>query len=424
MIYPQRIPVMITKVRGTHDIIDTTIFDFVIKSAIAHFKRAHFHEIITPILEPTELFKRSLGAATDVVSKEMFTLNTPQENDALCLRPEATASTMRAFLEHANLATPFKVFSHGSMFRHERPQKGRFREFHQFNIEMIGVESISHDAFLLGMLDQLFQNIFKLDTYALMINFLGCFQDREAFKKKLYEFLNAHQNEICQNCKDRMHKNILRVLDCKTPSCQELYRHAPSMLENLCAQCSSEWDILKEQLEVLSVSYTVNARLVRGLDYYEKTVFEFASAHLGAQSTFCGGGRYNQLATMLGSKIDYSSIGAAMGIERLMLLLEPIKDKLLIPQEPALHALMPLSKDQNNLALLIADMLFDNGLCIELMFDESIKSMMRKANKLGAQYALILGPEEQEKGIVTVKTMMTGIEEKIAQRDLIAYLKK
>ncbi|MBI2775610.1 histidine--tRNA ligase [Candidatus Dependentiae bacterium] len=415
---------MITKVRGTHDIIDTTLFNFIIKSAAAHFRRAHFNEIITPILEPTDLFKRTLGLATDIVSKEMFTINSSGDNDTICLRPEATASTMRAFLEHGNLSTPFKIFSHGSMFRHERPQKGRFREFHQFNIEMIGAENISHDAFLLCLLDQLFQNTFKLDTFALMINFLGCSQDRIDFKPKLYAFLAEHENEICNDCKARKEKNIMRVFDCKTPKCQEIYRKAPSIAQHLCEQCAIEWQTLKEQLEILSVTYTVSPHLVRGLDYYEKTVFEFVSAHLGAQSTFCGGGRYNQLATMLGSKNDYPSIGAAIGIERLMLMLEPI-NALQLPQEPALHAIVPLSKEQHNLALLVGDLLFDSGLCIELLLDsDSIKSSMRKANKLGAHYALIIGPEEQEKGLVTVKTMMTGIEEKIAQRDLVAYLKK
>ncbi len=416
---------MITKVRGTHDLLDTTLFDFVINSAHHHFKRAHFTQIITPILEPLELFKRSLGVHTDVVTKEMFIIQQSSESDLICLRPEATASTMRAFLEQGNLSLPWKVFSYGSMFRHERPQKGRFREFHQFNLEIIGTESIAQDAFLLGLLDQLFQNVFKCDDYALLINFLGCGQDRAEYKPKLYAFLTMHEAAICSACKERKEKNIMRIFDCKNPTCQELYRTAPEITQHLCARCTKEWKQLRDQLEILSVTYTHSPTLVRGLDYYDKTVFEFVTSSLGAQNAFCSGGRYNQLATLMGSKTDYPSIGAAIGIERVLLMLEQRVDQLNLPQKEALSVVMPLGTEQQNLALLIGDLLFDAGICVEVMLEEdSIKSMMRKANKLGAQFALIIGPTEQETGTITVKTMMTGTEEKIAQRDLVHYLKK
>jgi histidyl-tRNA synthetase len=234
-----------------------------------------------------------------------------------------------------------------------------------------------------------------------------------------------HEQTICATCKERKEKNIMRIFDCKNPTCQELYRTAPEITQHLCARCSKEWKQLKDQLEILSVTYTHHPTLVRGLDYYDKTVFEFVSSSLGSQNAFCSGGRYNQLATLLGSKTDFPSIGAAIGIERVLLMLEQHQDQLVLPQKEAISAVMPLGSEQQNLALLIGDLLFDAGICVEVMLeDDSIKSMMRKANKLGAQFALIIGPTEQETGTITVKTMITGTEEKIAQRDLVNYLKK
>jgi histidyl-tRNA synthetase len=416
---------MIGPVRGTHDWLDTSLFNFVIATAAHHFKRANFSEIKTPVLEPTELFKRSLGLHTDVVSKEMFTIASHDESDSICLRPEATASVMRAFLAAGQQSLPWKVFVHGPMFRHERPQKGRFREFHQFNLELIGAESIAHDAFTLALFEQLFSQQFKLDSYALLINFLGCADDRAQLRPKLNAFLDMHFDTLCATCKVRKEKNVMRIFDCKNEQCKSLYQTAPYITDHLCVSCEKEWHELKVQLEILAVSYTHTPSLVRGLDYYDKTVFEFVSSALGSQNAFCSGGRYNALATMLGSKTDYPSFGAAIGIDRVALMLEPLRAKLALPQPAAIHAIIPLSSAQHHLALLIADLLFDAGLTVELIVDgDSIKSMMRKANKIGAQYAIIIGPDEVEAGTVSVKTMMTGIEEKVVQRDLVSFLKK
>ena len=199
----------------------------------------------------------------------------------------------------------------------------------------------------------------------------------------------------------------------------------PLLINNLCGGCNQEWQQLQEQLHLLSVSYVVKPNLVRGLDYYNKTVFEFTSDNLGAQSAFCGGGRYDQLVSQLGGKLDQPSIGAAMGIERLILLLEPMRDSLPLPQQPALHVVLPMGKEQITLALLLADTLQAANLCTDIMLEgDSIKNMMRKANKLGAAYVLILGDQEQENKTVTVKNMVTGAEERIAQIDLVKYLKK
>jgi histidyl-tRNA synthetase len=415
---------MISRVKGTQDFLDLRLYNFLIQQFANHAQNYHFNEISLPILEHTDLFKRSLGVTTDVVSKEMYTVNTGHESsESICLRPEATAQTMRSYLEHQHeLKSPWRTFLAGSMFRHERPQKGRFREFHQISCEVIGSAAIEEDIWLITMLDRFFQEKLKLREFALHINFLGCAQDRAAHKQALVEFLEKHFDEICNDCKQRKDKNTLRIFDCKTPTCQELYKKAPTIDRYLCAQCVAEWKNVQETLQQLSVAFSINTRLVRGLDYYTKTVFEFISLELGAQSTFCGGGRYDGLAEILGGPAT-PAIGAAMGIERLMLILEK-QNNLPLPTLPALHAIIPMEPAQRALALLLADELTAAGLCVELCLGDSVKSMLRKANKVGAQYALILGSEEQQSRQVTIKNMITGDEAKVSQREAVKYLKK
>lgn len=415
---------MIPRVKGTQDFLDLSLYNFIIKQARDHLTLYHFAEIATPLLEPLELFKRALGTYTDVVSKEMFLITpAPGSKDQICLRPEATASTTRAFLEHRVQATPWKVFSHGPMFRYERPQKGRYRQFHQINIEAISIDSVAHDAQLLAMLERFFHDRLQLNNYALLINTLGCANDRIAYQTILKKFLNSDQaRNICTTCLVRKDNNMLRIFDCKNTECQEIYKNAPVTSDYLCTTCTNEWQQLREQLTILSVSHAHDPRLVRGLDYYNKTVFEFVSDNLGAQNTFCGGGRY-ELATQFGAKEPIPSLGAAIGIERLMLLLEPMRDQLPISKLPALHIIMPLSAQQQSLALLLADTLLANNLCVDVLLDGgSVKNMMRKANKMGAATALILGDEEQEGRTVMVKDMITGSQEAVAQIDLAAYL--
>jgi len=256
----------------------------------------------------------------------------------------------------------------------------------------------------------------------LLINYLGCLEDRIKFREKLKKFLDA-QSGLCANCMERKEKNIMRVFDCKVETCQKIYEKAPHITDSLCAACNAEWQQLQNDLELLSVTFKVQPTLVRGLDYYNKTVFEFVSGSLGAQNTFCGGGRYDQLVTQIGGKTDQQSIGAAIGIERLLMVLEPYKDSMPLPQMPKLHVILPLSSAQQTLALLLADELHAKDLCTEVLLEGgSIKSMMNKANKLGAAYALILGDQEQEKHQVMVKNMITGAQELIAQSELVEYL--
>ncbi len=414
---------MFNRIKGTQDFLDLTLFNFLIEQLKKHLTTYNFTEIATPLLEPLELFKRSLGTETDVVTKEMYVVKTDSDEESICLRPEATAAIVRAFVNNGVMQTPWKVFLWGPMFRHERPQKGRYRQFHQASIEVIGSSSINQDVQLLKMLDRFFFEVLKLDTYGLLINFLGCAADRAVYQKELYAFLGDKASQICPTCQIRKEKNIMRIFDCKNETCKILYKDAPKIADYLCPACEKEWQELKNNLEHLSVSYSYSPTLVRGLDYYEKTVFEFVSTELGAQNAFCAGGRYNQLAKIIGSKEDQPSVGAAMGIERLLLMLERIKDKLILPQLPALHVIIPLTPEQQSLALLIADELQARGLCTEILLEgESIKSMMRKANKLSAKYALLIGPEEQAQKLITVKNMITGAEQKVPQKELVTQL--
>ncbi len=414
----------IVRVKGTQDFLDLTLFSFIVRQFEQHVLLYHFEEIETPILEHVELFRRSLGIYTDVVSKEMFLIDAHGEQDEqLCLRPEATAPTMRVFLEQQPLL-PWKVYSYGPMFRYERPQKGRYRQFHQLNMEVVGSSSISQDSQLITMLDRFFHENLTLNNYALQLNFLGSYADRENYLKVLRAFLDG-VNGICKTCQERKEKNILRIFDCKSPTCQELFEDAPTMVDHLSDESKKEWEQLQQELSLLSVTFSYNPRLVRGLDYYNKTVFEFTSDSLGAQNAFCGGGRYDQLANQLGSKQTYPALGAAIGIERLLLLLEPLRDTLALPQPKPLYVLMPLSEEQNSLTLLIADALNAPNLVTDTLLDgDSLKSMMRRANKMGAAYALIVGDQEQQAKTVLVKNMMTGDQEQVAQIDLINYLRR
>jgi len=406
---------MINSVKGTQDFLDLFLFKSIVNKASSHCELYHYHEIVTPIIEHTELFKRSLGLHTDVVSKEMFTIEPRNEEaDRICLRPEATASTMRAYLNNGIQQNPWKVFSWGPMFRYERPQKGRFRQFHQFNIENIGSSSILSDVELIAMLDKYFSNVLGITEYALAINFLGCSADRAAYKNILKEFLDANSTKMCPTCIERKETNIMRVFDCKSEVCQTLYKKAPKTIDHLCTQCKSEWQALQNNLSILSVSHSILPTLVRGLDYYTKTVFEFSSSSLGAQSAFCGGGRYDHLAEMLDSKKVVPAVGAAIGIERLVAIVEA-QQSIKKQQESCFVVIAPLADAQKTLSLLIGDNLRRNNITTHIILDTtSVKSMMRKADSLQATHTILVGETEQQTQHVMIKNMRTGEEKTIA----------
>ena len=416
---------MISRVKGTQDFLDLTMFNFLIDQFRAHCTRYNISEISTPILEQYELFQRSIGESTDIVSKEMFMIEKGESSTRMCLRPEATASTTRAFLEAGVQVTPWKVFSWGPMFRYERPQKGRFRQFHQMNIEVIGAESVAYDVQTIVMLDRFFHDVLRINNYALAINTLGCSADRIRHRIAFTHYLQGEVAEkICETCKVRVTQNILRVFDCKNPECKEIIQAAPRTADYLCDCCGANWKQLQDQLLLLSVSYVVSPLLVRGLDYYEGTVFEFISDNLGAQNAFCGGGRY-ELAQQLGNRDRVPSIGAAIGLERLILLMEATVTAARPVQKQELYAVLPLGAAQVPLALLIADELRAAGFVIDAMLEgESIKTMMRHANKFGATYALIIGEDEQATKQVMVRNMLTGDQQLIPQAQLKTHLSR
>lgn len=413
---------MITRVRGTEDILNVRLYNFMLNTMKHHLSLYNFSEIDTPILEHTELFVRSVGSDTDVVSKEMYIFQTAS-GESLCLRPEITASIVRAFIDNRIEQSPWKVFTHGPVFRHERPQAGRWRQFTQTSIEILNSKDIEQDAQFLKMLDVLFYEIFKLENYVLKLNFLGCSDDRKAHRDTLVEFLSKNQSSICATCLVRKDKNPLRVFDCKNEACKSVYQNAPKITDHLCKPCTQEWKILQQLLAVLSVNYAHDTSLVRGLDYYNRTVFEFSSRDLGAQNAFCGGGRYS-LGKEIGAKDDIHGLGVGIGMGRLLMLIEKNLTQLSIPQDKALHVIIPFTPEQIPLALLVAQQLLENGIATDVLLDKtSLSSLMKKANKLGSKFALLIGPDEQQAGTIAVKNMINGETKAVQQSDIVSCLR-
>jgi histidyl-tRNA synthetase len=417
---------MFPKVKGVADnFFDMPYWSGVIKKIEAHLQCYNFSQINIPILEHVSLFERGLGYETDVVSKQMFIMQSKntdpdQKNDAICLRPEGTAGTMRAFLENqSNITLPARVYCHGPMFRYERPQKGRMREFHQFNLEMLGGESILYDAQNIKMLQTLFAQTLNVQNFILKINFLGQSDDRKKFSAAFVAFLEQKKESLCDVCKTRLHTNPLRILDCKSTECQTIFAGAPKLSDFFSDATAQEWKTLQETLQELSVNFEIDHNLVRGLDYYNKTVFEFVSVNLGAQNTFCGGGRYDGLAQQLGSKTEIPAFGCAIGLERLIMILQSQQQNLAIPA-PTLTCIIPLSQAQNKLALHLADYLTLHKKTVELLLDDAkIKNKMKKTNDIKATWALLIGDDEQKNNTVTIKNMITGAQETVSAKDVV-----
>jgi len=308
---------MIKALRGMKDIIeDSDKFTTFIDTASNLAKNFAFEYIETPLLEETRLFKRSVGESSDIVNKEMYQFIDKGGND-VCLRPEGTAGVVRAYIEHKfdRLATPKRWFYYGPMFRYERPQKGRLREFHQFGVESFGQESVWEDVKVILLASKILDK-FNI-KYTLKINSLGCDECRPKYTQNLVNFLNDTKEKLCQDCQRRITQNPIRTLDCKNESCQNILKDAPRITHNLCEDCNNDFEALKKELDKLNIKYEVDTSLVRGLDYYNKTAFEFVSDEIGAQSAICGGGRYDKLVEMLDGK-SVPAVGFAMGIERLL----------------------------------------------------------------------------------------------------------
>jgi histidyl-tRNA synthetase len=377
------------------------------------FRAYNYHEIRTPILEETQLFARGVGEDTDIVTKEMYTFE-DRDGSSLTLRPEATASVIRAYIEHHLDQRPGlkKLYYLGPMFRRERPQKGRYRQFFQIGAEAIGSEAPAVDAEVIEMVVELLNGV-GLKGFGLLLNSVGCTKCRPVFITRLREELQAVAAEMCEDCRRRAETNPLRVLDCKVEADQPIIEKLPSILESLCEECRAHFDAVRGYLEERSIAFEVRPRLVRGLDYYTRTTFEFVHGALGAQNSVLGGGRYDGLAEALGSKVPSPGIGFSIGEDRLVMSIEEG-----LSLEPLGLFVAPLGDAAFRRTALIARELRHAGVVVELAMEGKLKRALELANKMGARYALIVGDNEIATGKYALKNMATGEQETVTEEEL------
>ncbi|MFZ3064024.1 MAG: histidine--tRNA ligase [Nitrospirota bacterium] len=410
----------IQAIKGVKDILpgEVEVWQYIENKARSVFETYGFSEIRAPIFEYTELFSRSIGETTDIVEKEMYTFE-ESAGKKVTLRPEGTAPVVRAYIEHQlyNKAHITKLYYFGPMFRHERPQAGRYRQFYQIGAEVFGIDSPILDAEILSMLNNLMEAI-DVKGLDLQINSLGCKDCRPKYKEALKQFLKDKLLLLCENCQRRMDRNPLRVLDCKGKTCKEAVADAPVILDYLCDGCKKHFDKVKETLKILNVSYTLNPRLVRGLDYYTKTTFELVSTNLGAQNAVAAGGRYDGLVEELGGP-KTPGIGFAIGIERLASLME--KDNFKTNKPDVFIA--TLGDKAKDISVSLIDSLREKGIKAETDYeDASLKSQMRKADKLGARFVLIIGEDEIKKGSALLRDMEKKTQEDININNMLDIL--
>lgn len=415
-------------VRGMHDILpdEQKYWDYIIDNFVKTIDPFGFQKIETPVLERTELFARSIGDETDIVSKEMFTF-TDKSGESLTLRPEWTASIMRAYIERgmSSLSQPVKLYSLGPLFRHERPQAGRFRQFHQLNFEVIGDKSTVIDAQVIFLAWKILENI-GINDIEIQINSIGCPECRGEYRDVLMSFLSSKKNRLCVDCKKRLKKNPLRIFDCKNEKCQAILKDAPDIVDSLCEECHNHFKTILEYLDELSIPYNLNSKLVRGLDYYTRTTFEIwykGSKENAAASALGGGGRYDNLAELLGGR-PTAAIGMALGVERIKNILE--EKNINVPErskktDVLLIQLGDLAKKK---ALGIFDEMIKGGIKVkEALHKSSIKSQLRLADNLGAKFAVIIGQKEILDKTVLIRDMKSGIQEIVSYDKLLEELK-
>jgi histidyl-tRNA synthetase len=393
-------------VKGFKDILpgESELWQSIEAQAKAIFDDFGFREIRLPMLEKTELFARSIGEATDIVEKEMYTFQ-DRGGDLLTMRPEATAGIVRAYLQHKLYAQEpmHKFFTIGPMFRRERPQKGRYRQFNQINAEIFGVASPYADAQLILVLVHLMTRLGVADATP-HINSLGCPACRPDFRTALQSFLEGADDRLCSDCVRRRETNPLRVLDCKVPGCKEATQGAPALADFLCAECQVHFATVRQALDDRGVAYTIDDRLVRGLDYYIRTTFEIQTSALGAQNAIAGGGRYDGLAKALGGP-DIPATGFAIGLDRLAEIVGTIQRP--AQPKPTLY-IAALGEGVRPLAFQCMSTLNTMGIQAEMGFeDKSLKSQMKRADKLGAAHVLIMGDQEMQQGAATLRNMAT-----------------
>jgi len=416
----------IQAIRGMHDVLpeQTPLWQFVEQNLRDVLGAYAYSEIRLPIVEKTELFKRSIGEVTDIVEKEMYTFD-DRNGDSLTLRPEGTAGCLRAGLEHGLLHNQtHRIWYYGSMFRHERPQKGRYRQFTQLGVETYGIATADIDAELIALSARLWKRLGLSEQLELQINSLGTAEERLVYREKLVEYFNQQPELLDEDSQRRLTSNPLRILDTKNPAMKALVENAPSLMDFLGDDSKAHFKSLTDTLELLNIPYVINQRLVRGLDYYSKTVFEWVTTDLGAQGTVCAGGRYDGLVEQLGGRAN-DEVGFAMGIERLVLLLEA-KENLAIKKPVDVYLI--LSGDAAEKAgVVLAEKIRDELPSIRLQMHcgaGSFKSQFKKADKSGADYALILGDDELEQGVIGLKFLRTKEEQRLlSTTELLELLK-
>ena len=403
---------LITKApRGTQDVLPKESYKWhVIEDVMRRISHAYgFREIRTPVFEHTELFQRSVGETTDVVQKEMYTFE-DKGGRSITLRPEGTAGAVRAMLEHGlyNEGLPIKSYYFTSCYRYEKPQAGRLREFHQFGVETFGAPGPAADAEIISLAKSIFDCL-GVQNLSLEINSIGCPDCRAKYHSALKSYFERYRDQLCGTCLSRLERNPMRILDCKSPVCSKIAEGAPVMLDYICDDCRAHFEGVKKHLEALDIDYTVNPTIVRGLDYYTRTVFEFVSRDIGAQGTVCGGGRYDGLVPSMGGP-EMPSLGFGLGLERLLLTLENQKGAFTQIQDSACDLYIAGLGEQAQLAAfrLVRDVR-DGSLAAECdLAGRDLKAQMKYANKLGAKFTMVLGDDELSNNRAKVKNMETG----------------
>lgn len=413
--------IKISAPKGTHDILpaDVHIWQYVEKCIYDVCKNFGYNEIRFPVFEQTDLFNRGVGDTTDVVQKEMYTF-TDKGDRSITLRPEGTASTVRSYLENNlyNAPAPVKLFYIITCYRYERPQAGRFREFRQFGVENFGSSSPRTDTEVISLAMSLLKKL-GIEDLTLYVNSIGCAECRKKYNELLKTYLSEHSSELCELCNDRIGRNPLRVLDCKNGDCRNVINYAPTVDTVLCDECKNHFETLKSSLTDIGIDFVVDNTLVRGLDYYTKTVFEIKSSDLGAQSTVCGGGRYDGLVEQLGGS-STPGIGFSVGLERLIDVLTK-KGLLPEPQNDITLFVASIGELATNFAFKLVTELRRLGVSAEFdHLNRSVKAQLKYADKLNAKYSLVLGDDEIKSGVAVIKNMYSGENKEIKIDELSA----
>ena len=413
---------LITKaIKGTKDVLPSEVYknQYIEATCLTVAENFGYKEMRTPVFEHTELFQRGVGDTTDVVQKEMYTFD-DKGGRSITLRPEGTAGAARSFLENglSNEALPQKICYLTSCYRYEKPQAGRLREFHQFGIECFGATSPLADAEMIALAKQIFDELGVKDLH-LELNSIGCPTCRAEYHKALKEYFASRVDELCDTCRDRLDRNPMRILDCKSPVCSEIAKDAPVVLDYLCDECKEYFEKTKSYLDAMNIEYIVNPQIVRGLDYYTKTVFEFVADSIGAQGTVCGGGRYDGLIEELGGQ-HTPSLGFAMGLERLQLVMEAQGCKFPEPSRPDLF-IVAMGDKATLKAVEIAKDMRDEGYSVVYDLNgRSLRAQMKYADKINAKYNVVIGDNEVDTKSAVLKDMATGEQSDISLETFVS----